>query len=251
MKISGNIAAATGTGKMTGCSPIGVNLLHCPDDDFLRFLCEMIHPVVQPDEGTVAKFLDIFNSELVNDRFQVIETTRVSGRPVFAARETVAPLPALEAAKGISQTLTADYLNHQITRMGTAIHSDPALAIGTAKEFIEPCCKTILRERGKPMCDTWDLVKLVRATLEELELVPDVVPKSTEAADSIRKTLGNLAQVAQGAAELRNLYGTGHGKDALTPPPPPHHARLAVGAASTLAVFLFETHRLDVEAKDE
>ncbi len=227
------------------------DLLNCPDGELLRFLCETIHPVVQPDEETVAKLLEIFNSELAADGFQIVETTRVSGRPVFAARETVAPSPALSAAKEISETLTADYLSQQITRMEAAIHDDPALAIGTAKELIETCCKTILRERGKAADDSWDIPKLVHATLEELSLVPDGIPKEKQASHSIRKTLGNLAQVAQGAAELRNLYGTGHGKDATMPNPPPRHARLAVGAASTLVVFLFETHHADIEDEPE
>lgn len=218
------------------------NLMHCPDEEFLRFLCEMIHPVVQPNEEAVAKLLEVFNSELSADGFQIVETTRVSGHPVFAAREAVAAPPALAAAKEIGDTLTAEYLNQQITRMETAIHNDPALAIGTAKEFIETCCKTILRERGKPAEDGWDIPKLVHATALELNLVPEKAPKAKEASDSVRKTLGNLAQVAQGTAELRNLYGTGHGQDATTPSPSPHHARLAVGAASTLVVFLFETH---------
>jgi len=226
------------------------SLLHCPNDELLRFFCETLHPVVQPNEETVAKFLDIYNSELIKDGFQIVETTRVSGRPIFAARETVAALPALEAAKEIGQSFTTDYLNQQTTRMEAAIHSDPALAIGTAKELIETCCKTILRERGQPADDGWDMPRLVRATLEQLSLTPNQVPKGLEVAESIRKTLGNLAQVAQGAAELRNLYGTGHGKDAATPPPPPHHARLAVGAASTLVVFLFETHGLQAAQQE-
>jgi hypothetical protein len=56
--------------------------------------------------------------------------------------------------------------------------------------------------------------------------------------------LMNLATLVQGSAELRNAYGTGHGKSktqarhGLTS----RHARLAVGASATLAVFLYETH---------
>lgn len=221
------------------------NLMHCTDEEFLRFLCEMIHPVVQPKEKAVVALLEIFNSELAADGFQIIETTRISGRPVFAAREMVTAQPALEAAKQLGDALTAEHLNRQITRMTTATHDDPELAIGTAKELIETCCKTILQERGKTVNEGWDVPKLVYAALEELKLIPDQVPNANKARDSIRKTLGNLAQVANGAAELRKLFGTGHGKDAVHPSPPPHLARLAVGAASTLVVFLFDTHHLD------
>ena len=42
-------------------------------------------------------------------------------------------------------------------------------------------------------------------------------------------------------AELRGLYGTGHGKHANTEGLSARHAKLAVGAAATLVTFLFET----------
>ena len=43
------------------------------------------------------------------------------------------------------------------------------------------------------------------------------------------------------------MYGTGHGKDGNSAGLRPRHARLAAGAATTLAMFLFETH---TETKD-
>ncbi len=155
--------------------------------------------------------------------------------------------PAVSAARQVSDGLTAEYLTQQFTRMESAIHEDPALAIGTAKEFIETCCKTILGKLGHSDCADWDMPKLVHETCEQLRLVPGQYPQQDAISRSIRRVLGNLAQLAQGAAELRNLYGTGHGQAASTPAPPAHHARLAVGAASTLAVFLFETLRYDHE----
>lgn len=91
----------------------------------------------------------------------------------------------------------------------------------------------------------WNIPRLVRATVESMRLATTQVPNHAEAADSIRRTLGNLAQIAAGVAELRNLYGTGHGQDAANALPPPHHARLAASAAATLVVFLFETHIAD------
>lgn len=56
--------------------------------------------------------------------------------------------------------------------------------------------------------------------------------------------LMNMATLVQGAAELRNAYGTGHGKSKSQASYrlEPRHARLAVGAAATLGVFLYETH---------
>ncbi len=73
--------------------------------------------------------------------------------------------------------------------------------------------------------------------------VPESIPDSAKGADSIRRVLGNLATVTQGLAEIRNLYGTGHGKEGKRRGLAPRHARLAVGAATTLVTFLFDTHR--------
>lgn len=58
----------------------------------------------------------------------------------------------------------------------------------------------------------------------------------------------NLAMISQGIARLRNLYGTGHGKRGGHKRLPVRHARLAVGAATTLATFLFDTHSARTEA---
>jgi len=47
---------------------------------------------------------------------------------------------------------------------------------------------------------------------------------------------------AGGIAELRNHYGSGHGREPTAKGLQPRHTRLAVGAAATLVTFLFETH---------
>jgi hypothetical protein len=49
-----------------------------------------------------------------------------------------------------------------------------------------------------------------------------------------------LTTVVQGIGELRNQYGSGHGKKASFKGLTARHAKLSVGAASTLAIFLLE-----------
>ncbi|WP_157152646.1 abortive infection family protein [Cellvibrio sp. BR] len=68
------------------------------------------------------------------------------------------------------------------------------------------------------------------------------MPDEVKASDSIKRLLKNLADITYGVAELRNSYGTGHGKNAKSRGLSSRHAKLAVGAASTLAIFLIETH---------
>ena len=151
--------------------------------------------------------------------------------------------PSLESMKEIAVVFNTEYLSNQIRRMEHSIESDPALAIGTAKELVETCCYTILNERGKPVQGKPDMPAIVKATLKELRLVPDVTTECTKGGEVIKRLSNNLVSVLNGLAELRNLYGTGHGKDGKTQTLTPRHAKLAVGASATLATFLFETHK--------
>ena len=151
--------------------------------------------------------------------------------------------PSLEPLKEQAKQLDANYLAEQIRRLEASVETDPALAIGTAKELIETCCKTILAERGKTVAGTPDMPTLTKETLKELKLVPDGVPDSARGSDVIKRLLSNLGTIGNGLAELRGLYGTGHGKHGKSSGLSPRHAKLAVGAAATLTTFLFETHK--------
>jgi hypothetical protein len=134
-------------------------------------------------------------------------------------------------------------LHRQIERLQDAVDSDPDLAIGTAKELVETTCKTILEERGVPFGKSDDISKLVKDARKALRLVPENIPEAAKGAETIYKLLSNLGNIVQGITELRNLYGTGHGKPGKSKGLSPRHARLAVGSASTLVTFLFDTHK--------
>jgi hypothetical protein len=151
--------------------------------------------------------------------------------------------PSLDPLKKHAKVLNANHLAEQIRRMEASVEADPSLAIGTAKELIETCCKTILAERGKPASGTADVSTLTKETLKELKLVPEGVPDAARGADVIKRLLSNLGTIGNGLAELRGLYGTGHGKHGSASGLGTRHAKLAVGAAATLTVFLFETHK--------
>ena len=77
-----------------------------------------------------------------------------------------------------------------------------------------------------------------------MELTPGNIANHAKAGDTIKRLLSNLATITQGIAEVRTSYGTGHGKLNVNKGLQPRHAELAVGAASTLSVFLAETHKV-------
>ena len=220
------------------------NLLNCDDEIFLRFLCETLHPVVRPDVADAKNLCQMYNSHLKNDGFHIVEKSRISGKPVYVGRHIgFFSTPGVSAAKSTLSGSDVTYVAQQITRMEAAVDSDPNLAIGTAKELIETCCKTILHNRNVDFPGNSDLPQLAKLTGKELKLTPDNIPDQAKAAATIKRLLSNLAMITQGVSELRNKYGTGHGKKAGTKGLSSRHAKLAVGAASTLAVFLVETHQ--------
>ena len=145
--------------------------------------------------------------------------------------------------KQIAVEFDAAHMSEQIRRMEGAVDSDPALAVGSAKELVETCCRTILRDRAIAVEKDWDLPRLIKETAKVLKLTPDDIPERAKGEESIRRILGSLGSISQGLAELRNLYGTGHGKDGKAKGISARHARLAAGCASALTIFLFETHK--------
>lgn len=220
------------------------NLINGDDEVLLRFLAETVHPIVRPDVTESKRLVQLYNEYLRNDGFEIVEKTRISSKPVYVGRNVgVASAPGVAAAKDVLSGADIVYVSQQITRMEAAVRNDPGLAIGTAKELLETCCKTILHERGLTMNRKEDLPQLVKRTVKELKLTPDDIPDQAKAVETIRVLLSNLATITNGIAELRNKYGTGHGREASSKGLRPRHAKLAVGAASTLAVFLVETHR--------
>ena len=150
--------------------------------------------------------------------------------------------PILTTLDDIAQAFDLNLLRRQIRRIADNVEKDPDFAIGSSKELLETTCKTILGHRGISIEKKWDLSQLVKAARKELGLLPDDISDSVKGARSIKKLLGALATVAQGIAEVRNLYGTGHGKEGSSRSLPPRHARLIAGSATALASFLFETH---------
>ena len=160
--------------------------------------------------------------------------------------ETFVPIdnrqqPPIETMRSLAASFDLPGLHAEIDRLAHAAEDDPSLAVGTAKEMVETICKTILEDRGVSS-QGQDLPQLVRAVAKELSLLPENIPDQAKGSEVIRRMLSNLNQVSQGIAELRNLYGTGHGRDGRFIGIQPRHAKLAVGAAATLGTFLMETH---------
>lgn len=138
--------------------------------------------------------------------------------------------------------LDVEHLAMHVRRIEKALPDDPAAAIGAAKELLESTLKTILEGQGKMFGPSDDVPQLLKLVQTELELAPREIDSAKRGAETIRRTLSNLGAIVLGVAELRNLYGTGHGKGRAHRGLGVRHARLAVSSAAALCMFLLETH---------
>ncbi|MCW3474352.1 abortive infection family protein [Limobrevibacterium gyesilva] len=222
-----------------------LDLMHGPDETFLKFLCEMVHPVVR-DEADVDDMVASFNRYLASDGYRLAVGETMSGRRIFIAELALAGADgALADARRIADALSSSHVAAQITRMRANIVPDASLAIGSSKEFVESLCKGILDARRVPRTGKEDFPGLVSLTREALSL--KVNPKSDA---TLRSMLGALGTITNSIAELRGQVGTGHGGAPETSAPPAGVARLAVNVAVALGVFLWETHEASADNHD-
>lgn len=218
------------------------NLTNCQDSDFLKFLSEVLNP--KHKNTHVDKLVDVFNKYLNPCGIEFYESDRIGEYGYYRWRESIGPFSTTRRfVEEAIQEFDNAYIHRQIKRIENSIDSDPDLAIGTSKELIEACCKTILDLSSVEFEKSLELPKLVKETCKVLKLTPDDIPNDAKAADTIKRILSNFSSIAQGIAELRNIYGTGHGKIGKKGGPTSRHAKLAAGAASTMVIFLFETFK--------
>jgi hypothetical protein len=131
-----------------------------------------------------------------------IKTTELVNQCREIAKRLMGAGPSLAPLKEQAVTFNAGHLADQIRRMESSIQTDPALAIGTAKELVETCCKTILEQRGKPVKGTPEVSTLTKDVLKELKLVPEGVPDASRGSDVIKGILRSLGSIGNDLAQL-------------------------------------------------
>ena len=219
------------------------NLMGGSDEVLLRFLCEIVHPVVRPDKDEAIRLVAQFNDQLRQDGWELIEEERIAGRPRFVSRRVgLAGARSASRARTVADALDAGWMQKEIERLEVAVEADPALAIGTAKDLVETCCKSILTRQNIAYTKSTTLPELTKLLSKELRLVPEGISEEAKGAETIKLLLRNLTAITQYLAEIRGLYGSGHGRDGKHRGLEPRHARLAVGAAVAFIDFVSETY---------
>lgn len=118
---------------------------------------------------------------------------------------------------------------------------DPAAAISGAKALIESTTKLVLEGLLIEYDAKADVPELVKLAQKGLMLHPSQIAPTGKGAESIKRILSNLSQLAIGVAELRNEYGPDHGRSTATVGLGHRQVHLAVGSASVYCRLLLET----------
>ena len=220
-----------------------LNLTHCDDETYLRFLCETIHPIVRSDTDEIEKMLEMYNKILAPDGFEITQSSMISGKPVFSGGLLSESRNDFTSKKiEIKQFLNTDYVDSKITVMVNAVKTDTDLAIGTAKELLETICKSILKQKNVSVDKNWTLQRLIKETSNSLNFRPKDAEDPEKAEQSIKQILGGISAIVQGVSELRNSYGTGHGKNSDFKGLEVKYAKLLVGVVSEIAIIFLATN---------
>lgn len=145
-------------------------------------------------------------------------------------------------ADELKSSFSTEYMTKMINMMISSLDNNTTEAIGKAKELIESCCKTILKECSVVVMKDWKFQQIVNKTFEELHLLPKDVDVNSPMVASFKQVYGSLKGLINPLAAIRNAYGSGHGKDIHFTDLDSRHAKLLVGISCSLTEFLWETH---------
>lgn len=184
-----------------------------------------------------------YNSELNKTWFEKLQKFLLRDGYVLenGKLNPIGQVADFEDLQNATDLLDKTHFQEHIDRIKKSIIDDPSLAIGSTKELVEATLKTILLKLEVPIDKNDDIPKLLKKTQKALEIVPDDIDDAIKGAEMIKILLNNLGSVVIKLTELRNLYGTGHGKENKRKGLSERHAKLAVGAGITLSTFLLET----------
>ena len=208
--------------------------------EVIRIVCEIFHPEVRNENGCWRKIMESIGNLLEKDGFEFYKCGSISGRDVYGIQRITFLDSNLTINSGllkIEEAIGSEYIRKAVKKALESASSDSLLAIGHAKELVETTCKFILGELRIDYSNK-DFPALSKFTREKLGVERN---KKNEHIPGVAKIMSGLSNIVDGMAELRNNYGTGHGKDPSFRQLPIRYGLLAVSAANSYIEFLLES----------
>lgn len=197
-------------------------------------VCDPREYLAEPDRAVAVR--EHLNKALGADELAVVI---VGGKAVLTRRQSSGIIvePFIQKV----ETLDFDTVQMEIARALPNLQDDPEDAVTAACSLIEAVCRSILIELALPLPPRKDIDGLIRAVQEPLNLSPGRSDLPCEIGGDVRQILSGLTSVAKGIGALRTHGGDAHGREKGFRRIDPRIARLAINAASSLALFLIET----------
>lgn len=135
--------------------------------------------------------------------------------------------------------IDSKYIQEQITFINENIDKNPTQVIGVSKELIESICKTILKMKNIEYSKNDDMTNLLKKTFDSIELVKFAQSDEQDSIDkSLKKIKGGFCSLIMGISEIRNEYGSGHGKTSDFLALDVKYAKLIADSSITISSFL-------------
>lgn len=116
------------------------------------------------------------------------------------------------------------------------VDSEPLEAISAASNILETICKTYIEKNDLELPSSQSLISLWRVISKHFNFDSKSVQE-----ESLKKIISGMFSLGEGTATLRNNGSAAHGQGTKSYNPEPRHARFAVNAAHSLALFILET----------
>ncbi|MEX1098001.1 MAG: abortive infection family protein [Planctomycetales bacterium] len=225
------LAYATDTVEWVSGHPRLLRSLSWRDPDYGSCVLDAVDHIVERDPANLEVILD----------FPGIKEWLRKNEPSIHDEYCGGDVPAVRSLEDAQESAEGFDVDDHIRRIRDSLADDPAQAIGSTKELLETVFKTVLGMQGAKSGNE-DMPKLLKRTQAALDLDPADVDAAVPGAESIRRLLGSLAQIVVAVAELRNLYGTGHGKS-NAPGLDADTSKLVVASGTSLAAYLMARYR--------
>jgi len=208
---------------------------------FLNFITKIVDPSVRRDEEESEEIAEKINRSLRRMGYELAFGELTYSGVKYVAQKIRPDSYQARRTLPLSTHFDNEGIKRKIEQLEEFIESDPTRAIGDAKELLESCFKFILDSKNVKTERDDNMKALSKKVCASLKLLPEDIDQDAPGAEICQKILGNLAVLTQFVAELRNHYGTGHGRDGSFRGLQPRHARLAAGVAIVYIEFLWET----------
>ena len=129
-------------------------------------------------------------------------------------------------------------IDQEFSRALTNVESSPREAVSAASNILESICKVYIAEEGLDMPAKQDLKPVWTVVRKHLGFDPSVVEDQ-----DLQQVLSGMISVVDGIGALRTHASSAHGAGQKSYKLEPRHARLAVHAAHTVALFVLESWR--------